>query len=197
MKASTLLFAALILALGPGSADAVVRRCIGPDGGTIYTDRPCEQFQARDADAPADADPAPSATSGSDAERPLAAYGPAWADCARTPDALLFTLRRIFEHRDINALAGLYHWSGMGGHNATVVMQHLESLLQWSSGSVDLVYPDAAFVVHAPEDWPDLPPEDPVGVRLVAPQADLDYSQPEESRMLGLVRHAGCWWLHF
>ncbi|NLB13798.1 MAG: hypothetical protein GX826_07260, partial [Gammaproteobacteria bacterium] len=97
----------------------------------------------------------------------------------------------------INALAGLYHWSGMGGHNATVVMQHLESLLQWSSGSVDLVYPDAAFVVHAPEDWPDLPPEDPVGVRLVAPQADLDYSQPEESRMLGLVRHAGCWWLHF
>lgn len=199
MNASFRVLIAVMVALGPVGADAAVRRCIGPDGGTIYTDRPCEQFQARDADVPADEDanPAPSAAAGTDADRPLEAYGPAWSDCARTPDALLFSLRRIFEHRDINGLAGLYHWSGMGGHNANAVMQHLESLLHWSSGSVDLVYPDAAFVVHAPQDWPDLPPEDPIGVRLVAPQASLDYSQPEESRVLGLVRHAGCWWLHF
>ena len=44
---ASLLFA--LLSLAPAhDAHAVVRRCIGPDGGTIYTDRPCDQFNAKE-----------------------------------------------------------------------------------------------------------------------------------------------------
>ena len=188
-----LLLLSIALPACPGEAGAAVRRCLAEDGTTIYTDRPCEQFQARDVTQP----DAPASTSAGIArpppeEMPLASYGPAHADCARTPDALLFILRRTFENRDINALAGLYHWPGTGGRGANWVMNELENLLRSSDGSADLVYPEAAFVVHAPEAWPGLPAEDPIGVRLT-PSAASD----SPAATLRMIRHAGCWWVHF
>ena len=197
MRAPRLLVLILAL-LAITDADAVVRRCIAPDGSTIYTARPCALFDARDAAAPPEpAGTAPALPSRLPGEIPLSAYGPVHADCARTPDALLFTLRRVLEHRDINTLAGLYHWPGMGKYSATAVMDRLEALAANSDGSADLIYPDAAFVVHDPQAYPDLPPEDPIGVRLPSfHTGGLSESAPDPAT-LRVIRHAGCWWLMF
>lgn len=191
-----LLLAALLLL--PAGAGAEVRRCIATDGTTIYTDRPCAHFDARDAKpSPDPASNAPALPPRFPGEIPLEAYGPVATDCARTPEALLFTLRRALEYRDINHLAGLYHWPGMGKYSATAVMDRLEALAAHSDGSADLIYPDAAFVVHDPQAYPDLPPEDPIGVRLPTFHAGgLSEATPEPAT-LRVLRHAGCWWLAF
>lgn len=198
MRAPNCLALLLASLLFPALADAEVRRCVAADGTTIYTDRPCSHFDARDASSATAPDTAatalPSHTQG---EIPLSAYGPAYADCARSPEGLLFTLRRVLEHRDINGLAGLYHWPGMGRYSATAVMERLEALAARSDGSAELIYPDAAFVVHAPQAYPDLPPEDPIGVRLPIFHTGGLSDADAESATLRVVRHAGCWWLAF
>lgn len=170
----------------PIDATAVVRRCVGPDGGTIYTDRPCDQFNARDYKAP----PA-TATSDSSADD----TGPVRSDCSRTPDALLFDLRRAVESSNINALAGLYHWPGVGGRAAVSIMDRLEDLAAEPGASVDLIYPEAAFVVHDRAAYPELPAENPIGIRVARVVDAASMRAPEQT--LGLRRHAGCWWIHF
>ena len=170
------------------NASAVVRRCIGPDGGTIYTDRPCDQFNAREQA------PTPS-TLGTDATLGAENTGPVRSDCSRTPDALLFDLRRAVESSNINALAGLYHWPGTGGRAAVSIMDRLEDLTAEPGASIDLVYPEAAFVVDDPGAYPNLPVENPVGIRLWR-YVDADSGQASE-QSLGLQRHAGCWWIRF
>lgn len=169
-----------------GNAHAEVRRCIGPDGGLIYTDRPCDQFNAREQAAP----PAAGTTSTDEDDT-----GPVRTDCSRTADALLFDLRRAVEHADINAIAGLYHWPGMGARAAVSVMDRLEDVIADPGASVDLVYPESAFVVDNPSAYPDRPPENPIGVRI-SRYVDADSGRPAE-QMLGLQRHAACWWIHF
>ena len=198
MRVLPCLVLSLATLLLPTDAWAAVRRCIAADGTTIYTDRPCAHFDAREsAPAPEPPSHAPTLPPRIPGEIPLSAYGPAHADCARTPDALLFTLRRALEYRDINHLAGLYHWPGMGKYGATAVMKRLEALAAHSDGSADLIYPDAAFVVHDPQAYPDLPPEDPIGVRLPTfHKGGLSEARPEPAT-LRIVRHAGCWWLSF
>lgn len=200
--------ALLPLALTLGEASAAVRRCLAEDGTTIFTDRACEHFGAREVvvapAAPTEA-PAEAATTGdadADAhsavtEPPLSSYGPVASDCARTPDALVTTLRQLLETRDVNGLAGLYHWHGMGKGGARAVMDRLESLAAQSDGSVELVYPEAAFVVLDPDAYPGIPPEDPEAVRIGAFQAGSLSDPAPPLATLGVVRQAGCWWLRF
>ena len=169
-------------------AHTAVRRCIGPDGGTIYTDRPCDQFNAREQTA---TPPAPGNTADMSADD----TGPVRSDCSRSPDALLFDLRRAIESSNVNAIAGLYHWPGTGGRAAVSIMDRLEDLTTEPGAAVDLVYPEAAFVVDNPAAYPDLPVENPVGIRITRYVDAESGSAPERS--LGLRRYAGCWWIHF
>ena len=194
---------ALLFTLLPWSTDAlaVVRRCIGADGGTIYTDKRCEQLDARNAATP-DQIPATGSNdsivpSGRQEDRPLSSYGLASQDCARTTDMLLFTLRQALENRDINGVAGLYHWHGMGKWSARAVMDRLEALVTGSDGSAYLTFPDAAFVILSPQAWPDLPPEDPSGIRFPMFRENTGDSNPPGDIEMHVIRHSGCWWLHF
>lgn len=180
--------AVLVLACVSLPASAVVRRCIGPDGGTIYTDRPCDQFNARDQPAAPPA-LAPGAISLEENT------GPVRSDCARSPEGLLFDIRRAVESSNINALAGLYHWPGTGGRAAVSIMNRLEDLTTEPGASVDLIYPESAFVVDNPAAYPDLPVENPSGVRI-SRYVDAQTGVAPE-RVLGLIRHAGCWWIRF
>ncbi len=196
-------FLALVFTLLPWSTDAaaVVRRCIGADGSTIYTDKRCEQLDARNAVIP-DQVPATGSSdwvtpSGEQQERPLSSYGLANQDCARNPDMLLFTLRHALENRDINGVAGLYHWPGMGKWSARAVMDRLEALVLGSDGSAYLTFPDAAFVALNPQAWPDLPPEDPSGIRFPMYRENTEHSSPVADIEMQVIRHSGCWWLHF
>ncbi|MEB2315477.1 MAG: hypothetical protein OZ919_05255 [Xanthomonadaceae bacterium] len=204
MNRHTRWFAVLVLALLAGDATAAVRRCVAEDGTLIYTDRACEHFDAREArtdSVPGSGLPATSAESGVDgssAPLPLASYGPVAADCARTPEALLMSLRHLLDMRDVNGLSGLYHWPGTGKWSARAVMDRLEMIAAQSDGSAELVYPEAAFVVFDPEAYPGIPPEDPEAVRIGAfHESGLSEPSPPPLATLGVVRHAGCWWLRF
>jgi len=197
--------ALLSLALMLGEASAAVRRCLAEDGTTIFTDRACEHFGAREAVvAPAEAPVEAAAAGDADAdaraavtEPPLSSYGPVASDCARTPDDLVTALRHFLEARDVNGLSGLYHWHGMGKGSARAVMDRLESLAAQSDGSVELVYPEAAFVVLDPDAYPGIPPEDPEAVRIGAFQAGSLSDPAPPLATLSVVRQAGCWWLRF
>lgn len=191
---------ALLLAILslPNHATAVVRRCISADGSILYTDRSCEYHGAR----PFEVEPDPTTTTaapapGSTGELPLASYGPVNQDCARTPDLLLSALYHNLRTQDINGLAGLYHWPRIGKWSARTVMDRLEQLVVHANGTPELVYPAAAFVVLNPGAWPDLPPEDPIGVRVPLSPVDAASSLVFYSTELHVIRHAGCWWLYF
>lgn len=201
MRAACILALLLILLAWSTDAQAVVRRCIGADGSTIYTDKRCEQLDARDAaqatEPPAAGSNEPETPANPPSEPPLSSYGLASHDCARTPEMLLFMVRNALENRDINGLAGLYHWPGMGKWSARAVMDRLETLVIHSDGSANLVFPDAAFVVLDPQAWPNLPPEDPVAISLPMFRVDNPDSIPLSEVELRVIRHTGCWWLHF
>ncbi len=202
MRAFLLFLAALACVLVTATAQAAVRRCIAADGTTIYTDRSCEHFDAREVQTQESSAHMidGQVTTPIDtplAEPPLSSYGPVATDCPRTPELLLASLRRMLETRDINGLAGLYHWPGMGKWSARSVMDRLEMIVAQSDGSAELLYPDAAFVVYDPQAYPGLPPEDPLGVRIMAFHEGGISQQAPELATLGVIRHAGCWWLHF
>jgi hypothetical protein len=179
-------------------ADTSVHRCIGSDGGVIFTDQPCERLGAKTSQPNENAADAPDAGTHPDlaagASTPLNT-GPVNQDCARTPEALVEALKAPLQQRDINALAGFYHWPGMGTGSARAVMDRLETLLAHADGRLELVYPEAAFVVFNPEAFPGIPPEDPIALRVgMAPDAFNPLAGEVDLRV---VRASGCWWLHF
>lgn len=165
-----------------------IRRCIGSDGGTIYTDRPCATFDAIER-APAREVDADSRSSGE-------SVGPVNSDCARLPDTLLFELRRGIERRDVNLLAAYYHWPGTGRGSARHVMDRLERLVARPAVAVELVYPEVAPVHQNPDAFPPgTPPEDPVGILIQ--QVEPGEFVPRSEMMLQTVRNAQCWWVRF
>lgn len=195
-----------LLLLLPGCtalAQTRVQRCISADGTPVFTDKRCEQLDAHEYMGPEqaapDAAPRPRPRAATTAvEEPAAeSYGPASEDCARTPAQLRATVERHLHERDINALAGLYHWPGSSQWSARMVMDRLERLVTRSDGSAELLYPEAAFVVFNPGAWPDLPPEDPIGLRLPLRATGSDEAPFPGETELRTIRHAGCWWLHF
>jgi hypothetical protein len=169
------------------SAGDGIRRCVGPDGNSIYTDQPCAQFDAVDRTPP----PSPPAATNRQGD-PVTVR----SDCARRTDTLLFELRRAIESQNVNQLAGLYHWPGISGRGARGIMQRLQQLVDRPQASVELVFPDTTPVLDMPEAFPaGTPPEDPVGVRIaVSLPGEFSAGVGQELR---LVQHAGCWWVSF
>lgn len=174
----------LLLASHVDAADGI-RRCISPEGVSIYTDQPCANFNA------VDRKPQPTAGSTS-----IENSGFARSDCVRRTDTLLFDLRQALESDNINKLAGLYHWPGTSGRGARGIMDRLERLSARPLASVELVYPDSTPVRDNPDAFPaGVPPEDPVSVHIE--QMMPGEIAPSFAEDLRLVRHAECWWLRF
>lgn len=179
----------LLLCVGVDSQAAGIRRCEGADGVTIYTDRDCSAFGAMDRkvdlEPPARALPPGVAPPG---DAPLLR-----TDCARRADTLLFDLRRAFEQRNVNRVAGLYHWPGTGRGAARHVMDRLQKLVDADPASIEFVYPEPAPVFTDSAAFPgDTPAADPVGLRL-----ELGASGIDPAREMRLVRNAACWWFAF
>lgn len=185
-----LLLSLLLLGANGDTAQAAgIRRCEGADGVTIYTDRECSSLGAIDRKV--------------DLETPARALPPGVTppggvpllrpDCARRTDTLLFDLRRAFEHRNVNRVAGLYHWPGTGRGAARRVMDRLQKLVDAEPASIEFIYPEASPVQQDPGAFPSgTPMEDPIGLRLELGEAGL-----EPAREVRLVRHAACWWFTF
>jgi len=125
---AALLLAALLLSDASLAEDGAVRRCIGPDGRKVFTDRRCEDAVAGGA---ADAVPDRAAA-------PVRA-----GDCADSPADLRNRLARAWRNGNPIELSGLMLWDGHGAQAARAELQALAVQLREPLRAAELVPFDA------------------------------------------------------
>lgn len=189
--------------------DAAPRRCVGPGGNTIYTDRPCESIGAV-ARVPRGAAPAARGVGGR-------------GGCARTLQELVYAITNAIDTRDANRLGEVYHWIGHDQTSGYRVLERLQAIvdrplvdivpLRAAPASADNAAPSAASATAA-----DMPaasaapaapeaatgtldptprtarPRAPVALRLE--QTLANGSTPSRT-VFSLRRHLDCWWISF
>ena len=166
-----------LLALWTLPSQAQVRRCTGPDGTAIYTDRLCADIGATDrVPHPAAGQPGQFYRGG----------------CARNLLDLVYELTAAVDSHDVNRVAGLYHWVGMSSSGAVSVMNRLDLIAQRPLVDIVPVYPATA------QGEGDYYPQAtvrraPIGLRL---EQTLSNGSTPSRTMLGLRRYLGCWWVH-
>jgi hypothetical protein len=170
----------LLAVLSAFPAQAQVHRCTAADGTQVFTDRRCDELGAVERAPP----PAPS-TGGARVHR---------TSCAHNLRDLTFELTSALDSRDVNRLAGIYHWVGMTSDAADAVMDRLDAIVQrplvdvvpvYSGGDADEglggdYYPQATVR------------RTPVGLRL---EQTLGNSGTPARTTFGLRRYLGCWWI--
>ncbi|KPN21115.1 hypothetical protein AO715_15245 [Xanthomonas sp. Mitacek01] len=184
---SLLLLAALAApTLHAPVADAQIRRCTAPDGGTVYTDRACAAVGAV-ASTPA---------------RGAAQTRLPRISCQRNLRGLTQELQYAIQQRDTNRLAGLYHWQGISHSGGYRILERLDAIAQ--RPLIDITAQRPAQTVVAPErsgftgwvsarDIPTAVPERPPNA-LRVDQAGGSGAGTVQT-VFGLRRHLGCWWL--
>lgn len=196
--------------------DAAPRRCVGPGGNTIYTDRPCESIGAV-ARVPRGA--APSA-------RGVGGRG----GCARTLQELVYAITNAIDTRDANRLGEVYHWIGHDQTSGYRVLERLQAIVD--RPLVDIVplraapaSAENAAASAAPATAADMSaastaaaapvaatgtPASPAGTldptpRTARPRAPValrleqtlaNGSTPSRT-VFSLRRHLDCWWISF
>lgn len=182
----------LVLASTPAVCAAqasAVNRCVGPDGVPVYTDRACDALGAV-------ARPqAPDAASAAPREGAGGRF--AQRGCARRPEQLARELHAALMSGDVNRIAGVYDWTGLGGAEARSVLQRLQALPQQDVGTVALETADAAFSATSAGDASGAPARAaaaPTAVRIERLHTSL---QPTPPARMDLRQRAGCWWVRF
>lgn len=181
IRTTALLSTALLTALPwQPPASAQVRRCTGPDGSTVFTDRRCSDIGG--------------------VER-LPREGPSGGvrqpyrgGCARNLQDLVFEITTAIDTHDPNRLASVYHWSGMSSQQGYAVLGRLQ-------GVVKRPLVDIAPVMPASRDGVDgeLYPQTtvrraPVGLRI---DQTLANGITPSRTVFGLRKHFDCWWVSF
>ncbi|KRE85524.1 hypothetical protein ASG75_08030 [Rhodanobacter sp. Soil772] len=183
-RLAILLCLILLACAAPAAAQTPIHRCIGANGGAVFTDQPCAALQA---------------TSVSPGTRPGNATAPPAAPppilCAASPGELRQSVIDAFANRDANRLAGLMLWDGYGRGAAIADIRSLAELMKQPLLDADLpngsapaqaASSDAPFATDAP---PVSPSADNQLVLHTAGSGD-----PRELRF-DIVRQAGCLWL--
>ncbi|CAD0361708.1 hypothetical protein CFBP7900_35750 [Xanthomonas hortorum pv. carotae] len=123
----------LLLLFCLGSATRVqaqeIRRCVTPDGQTMFTDRRCEDVGAASRPPPA------TRTQGNTG---LYRYG-----CPRRLSELVSLLQLAVDSRDVNRLSSLYLWSGQSDAAANQVLSRLEAIVQRPLLDIVPMYPQS------------------------------------------------------
>jgi len=112
------LLACCLLATAPtagGEAQAQIRRCVTEDGGHVYTDRRCSDLGAVERTQR----PGTVQQGGRLIRR----------DCSRNLQDLVFELTASIDNRDVNRLAGIYHWPGASTRSAHAIMGRLDGIV--------------------------------------------------------------------
>ncbi|KIQ95875.1 DUF4124 domain-containing protein [Lysobacter sp. A03] len=183
------LLASFLLASGvaPRVAHAAIYRCQAPDGGMVYTDRPCSELGA----IAAPAGPVQEGRPGQRGRiRPR-------AGCARNLSELVLRVANAINQQDTNQLAGVYHWAGMSGGQSVAILRRLDAVAHrplagivqvgpQTAQSVDGVVTDAEYYAKRPVT------QSPVALRIE--QSTGDGISPS-STVFALQRHFGCWWI--
>lgn len=187
MRRSAILSCQILLACTvPAAAQAPIHRCIGANGGAVFTDQPCAALQAT---------PAAAAKPG-DIATPAAAPPPIL--CAASRHELRQSVIDAFASRDANRLAGLMLWNGYGRGTAIADIHSLAELMKQPLLDVDI--PGAAEPAPAASagdpfatDRPSTPSL--AADRLVLHTAGSDGSGGPRELRFDIVRQAGCLWL--
>ena len=189
--AGALLWAVAIAAALPPPADAQIRRCTTPDGGTLYTDRSCDSLGAVE-NRPR--------TDGSAGAAALRYRG----GCSRRLQDLVFEVTAAIDAKDTNRLARSYHWVGMSARNGHAVIERLDAIAQRPLLNIAALRPAEAVVATtgpaplAADDgsaaMPATPPAPRRPVALRIDQALADGVTPS-STTFGLRRYMDCWWI--
>jgi hypothetical protein len=170
----------------PFDTQAQVRRCTGPDGTLVFTDRLCEDVGATER--------VPHATMGA---------GRAYrGGCSRNLQDLIYEMTAAIDSRDVNQLARLYHWAGMSTRSAYSVMSRLDIVAQRPLVDIVALQPARRVIVNAsdgtsPAIDPDYYPQasrnrTPVALRVE--QTSGKGTTPART-VFGLRRHLDCWWI--
>src|SRR5688572_10080770 len=120
MARRSFLLVPLLLAPLAAAPDQVaaqsIRRCNGPDGTTIFTDKSCAAFGATLAAEVAYNGGGSSTSELRDPPENLGANGAvggfAIRGCAQSREALIAGVRGAIESGDVNRLSNYYHWTG-------------------------------------------------------------------------------------
>lgn len=165
--------AVLLMLAMPRPAPAQVHRCTLPDRSTVFTDQRCELIGAVEYVVPSASVPQ------------LRSYRPA---CPRTLRDLAFEVSAAVESHDVNRLAGVYLWSGIGTRAGYALMDRLQAVVDRPLVDVQPVWPGNGDDPYALP----LPSRPPVALRLE--QTSSNGSTPVRA-VFGLRRRLDCWWI--
>ncbi|QOW25062.1 DUF4124 domain-containing protein [Lysobacter sp. H23M47] len=183
------LMASVLVTAGvaPRVVQAAIYRCQAPDGGMVYTDRPCSELGA----TPSPAGDLPIGQAGQRRRAPPR-FG-----CARNLPELVLRVANAINQQDTNQLAGVYHWAGMSGGQSVAILRRLDAVAHrplagivqvgpQTMPSVDGVVSDEEYYAKRPIS------QTPVALRIE--QSTGDGISPSNT-VFGLQRHFGCWWI--
>lgn len=178
LRPSLLSFLMAASALGPVPSEAQVRRCTGPDGGIVYTDRRCQDIGGVER-LPRERDTAAS----------MRVYR---GGCARNLQDLVYEMTTAIDSQDPNRLASVYHWAGMSGRTGYAVMSRLGAIVQRPLVDIVPVMPRSADGLDGDYYPQTTVRQVPVALRV---EQTLSNGSTPSRTMFGLQRHFGCWWI--
>jgi hypothetical protein len=186
LRLAALLCLILLACAAPTAAQTPIHRCIGANGGAVFTDQPCAALQATPV--------SPNAPSAQTAATPAAPP----VLCAAGPGELRQSVIDAFASRDANRLAGLMLWDGYGRGAAIADIRSLAELMKQPLLDVDI--PNASAPAQsASSDDPfasgAAPAPPSAGNQLVLHTAGNDGSGSPRELRFDIVRQAGCLWL--
>jgi hypothetical protein len=161
-----------------------VYRCIGAHGEPVFSGQPCGT------PAPAPATNAPAQAS---------AFS---AVCAGSPQALRQAIAGAFAAHDVNQLAGLILWNGMGQNSARATLRALAAWLKQPLTGIAIARAAGPPLADANAGPSPASTTEPASASSVAasPPTGFDISTggvDGTTRDFGLVESGGCWWLTF
>lgn len=167
---------------------ARMNRCTDPQGGSVYTDRPCETLGARPRmPVPAPA-PAPAQVTGTVQDRNTLG-----ARCPRRLSELVNALRAAAGSDDANRLSSLYLWSAVSDAGAQRILAQLEAIARRPLVDIVPVYPQAQeTVTDGTGETPVMARPNPIALRLE--QVVPGTATPART-VLALRRQYGCFWI--
>ena len=167
----------------PALAQTEIHRCIGANGGAVFTDQPCAALRATPV--------SPTAA----ATQPSPVPAPPPILCATSVDELRQSVINAFAGRDANRLAGLILWDGYGRGAAIADIRALASLMKQPLLGVDTP-PASSTSVNTGSDDPLRPP---VSSQTPPPSDQLVMHTAGDGATstwrFDIVRQAGCLWL--
>ncbi len=179
-----LLCLALPALAAPALAQTDIHRCIGANGGAVFTDQPCSALNATPV-SPAAAVASPPRL---DSPPPVL--------CAATVDELRQSVIAALARRDTTRMAGLILWDGYGRGAAIADIRALTALMKQPLLEVET--PQHAKATAPPGDDDFFAPDNPslrAMDQLVLHTSGGASGDAASTWRFDIVRQAGCLWL--